>query len=134
MERQILVIEPDKDDQDNLREAFESEYDNVKVFIATTEEEVVHLLKTEKMLKIIMEPLLGIHNLTEKTIIEPSYMGGVGLELFKRFQVLINTSETEIILHTAVCKEQLNHIGFPKDIRYYEKPFCEGIFTEEILN
>ena len=134
MKRQILVIDPHhEDNHENLKELFE--LNGSEVFIAKNEDEATTLLEKQKISKVLIEPLMGIHTLKGKKldISGPRYLGGVGFELYNRIKKLA-PKETEFILHTVVCKKELNKIGFPTDMRYFQKPFCFEKLSEEILN
>jgi CheY-like chemotaxis protein len=93
-----------------------------KVIIAKDEEEVIKILKRENVGVVIMEPLMTTSILmfgSFEVNKEHIHIGGVGLVLFK----IIQQFNVPIILHTSVNKKDLQDVGFPKEMIYYQKPF-----------
>jgi DNA-binding NtrC family response regulator len=123
MEKKILIIDHDENYQDNFKELLELEHSDVEVFIETNKKDIIRLLQEQCILKIIFEPLVKFDRID-----------GAGLKLFNKISEIIDTSKTEIILHTVVYQEKLKEMGFPDDMRYCQKPYCLDKFSKEIFN
>lgn len=129
----VLIIDPHNDYHENFKESLELH--GIEVLIAKNEDEATNLLLRKVVSKVFFEPLTRITALSDcanATVANPSYMGGVGFELYKRIKKFAS-EDTAFILHSVVSQTMLTEIGFPEDMPYYQKPFCLKKLSEEVF-
>lgn len=121
MKRKILVIDPNTQHSESIKEYFELTT-KAQVYVESCEKEAIELIEEVEDISLI--------------ILDPHYKynyNGPILWTFNNLQRIASERNIQIIIYTSLEEKQIHLFEF-SDVRYYQKPYCLEKFSEEILN